>query len=102
MASAIINFVRVAAFLIVSASGIVSLYSAVNAMSVYTNLSVFTAGLLVLGFAIVVAPFFCFIAGYGMVYYLDRPVRDAILITAPVLVAWCVAALRLLRQKLEP
>ena len=100
MASAIISLVKVAVFTIVVASGIVSLYAAVDAMSVYTDLNVFTAGLLVIVCAIVVAPLFCFVAGYGMVYYLDRPVRDAILITAPVLIAWCVAAVRLLRQQL--
>ena len=102
MASAIVNFAKVLAFLTISASGIVSLYAAVNAAAIYTNLTVFTAGLLVLVSAIVVAPLFCFIAGYGMVYYLDRPLRDAILITAPVLIAWCVSVARLLRQKLMP
>ncbi len=103
MAAAIITVARFTAFAIIAASAIVTLYAAVDAMAVYTDLSVFTAGLLILVCAVVAGPFFCFIAGYGLVYYLDFAVRDAILITAPVLIAWSVAVLRLARRKLgEP
>ena len=98
MASAIINVVKGLVFLIVAASGIVSLYAAVNAASIYTNLSVFVAGLLVIVTGVVVAPFFCFVAAYGMVYFLDQPLRIALVIVAPVLIVWSVVVLRLLRQ----
>ncbi len=94
MASLIIKFAKVVVFLAVVASAMVSLYSAVDAMAVHTDLSVFTSGLLVIIVGVPVGPLFCFVAGYGLVYFLGFPVWEAVLITAPVLIAWCVVAVR--------
>lgn len=84
------------AFLLVAASGIVSMYAAVNAFSVYSNLNVFISGLLVILLGIAVGPLFCFIAAYGLVYFSDRSVPFAVAVVAPVLVAWCANAVRLM------
>ena len=96
MAAAFISLTKVIVFVIVAASAIVSLYSAVNAMAIYTDVNVFFSGLAIVFFGVFVGPLFSFIAGYGFVYYLDRPVGHAILFTAPALIAWSIVAVRIL------
>ena len=96
MAAAFINLTKVIVFVVVAASAILSLYSAVNAMAIYTDVNVFFSGIILVFVGVLMAPLFCFIAGYGFVYYLDRPVGHAILFTAPALIAWSFVAVRTL------
>lgn len=98
MAAFIINAAKVVAFLTVSLSAIVSMYSAVNAVAIHSNFNVFFSGLLTVVSGVIFGPLFCYIAGYGMVRYLDQPVSEAVVIVAPTLLAWCFAAGRTLLQ----
>ena len=71
-----------------------SLYAAVNAAAVYSNVDVFLSGLAMIVIGVVLGPFFCFVAVYGMVFDLDLPAGQAVAITAPAFLAWCVMAWR--------
>ncbi len=90
------RFVIVAArgllLVIVAVSGIVSIYEATNATAVYTNHTLFTAGLMMVAAAALVNPLFCFIAIYGLVRYADVSLGLALTLTLPACIAWCVAA----------
>lgn len=95
MTAILTNLVKAIIFAAVSLSGIMSLYAATNAFSVYTNLDVFVSGLLVIGIAVLLNPLFCFIAGYGLVFYSDRTLPVAVAVVVPALVGWCAAVARL-------
>ncbi len=96
MTNAFINITKAIVFTVIAASAIVSLYAAVNALSVYTDIDVFLSGLVAIMIGVALGPLFCFIAVYGMVFYLDLPVGEAVVITAPAFVAWSFAAVRTL------
>ena len=96
MANAIIQFTKILVFLIVSASGIVALYAAIDAASVATDHSVFVAGMVIVLIGIAIGPLFCFIAVFGFVRYLGVPLVEALLLTAPIFLAWCFMAVRVL------
>ena len=96
MAAVIINATKAIVFLVVGASAIVSMYAAINATSIYTNIDVFFSGLLVIAIGVLLGPLFCFIAGYGMIYFLDLPAGEAAVIVLPAFLAWCFIAVRTL------
>ena len=96
MDTAVINIAKLAVFLVVTASVIVSLYAAVNAAAVATDVNVFVSGLAVIVVGVVLGPLFCFFAAYGLVFDLDLPVWEAVMIVAPTLLAWSAVAGRFL------
>lgn len=96
MSSFIISTTRVLLFAIVATSAIVSLYSAMNAVAVYTDHSSFTGGMLMIVAGVAINPLFCYVATYGLVRYLNMPLWEAMAITLPACLAWCVAATRTL------
>ncbi len=96
MASAIIAIAKSVVFLAVSVSAIVSLYAAMDAMAVYTDVNLFACGFLLIVIGVVLGPLFCFFAAYGLVLDLDVPLWQAVAIVAPVFLAWGVIAGRFL------
>ena len=96
MASLIIAVARLLVLGLVAMSAIVSMYAATNAVAVYTNHTVFTSGLMMVAAGALVNPLFCFLATYGLLRYSDVPVVEALALTLPACLAWCVAAARTL------
>ncbi len=96
MSSFVINLAKATLFGLVAMSAIVSLYSAINAIAVYSDHSVFVGGLAMVIAGVVINPLFCFIATYGLVRYVNVPLWEAVAITAPACLAWCTVATRTL------
>ena len=90
MSRFIISLAKVLVLAIVAISAIVSMYQATNAVAVYTEHTVFTSGLMMVVTAVLVNPLFCFIANYGLVRYADVPLAEALTLTLPACLAWCV------------
>ena len=96
MAAFVISLAKGVVFVLLAASAILSLYAATHAMAVYTDVDVFLSGLAMILVGVALGPLFCFIAAYGLVNFLDLPTWEAVVLVAPALAGWCVAAARAL------
>ena len=90
--SFIIGFTKLLGFLIVMASAITTFYAAVHTININSQIDVFFGGLLALLIGGVAGPLYCLISVYGLTHYIAYTPLGAILVTIPILLAWCYMA----------
>ena len=93
--SVVIGFTKLVGFILVVASAITTFYAAIHTININSQLDVFFAGLLALLIGVVAGPLYCLIGVYGLTHYVAYTPLGGILVTIPILLAWCYMAYQL-------
>ena len=93
--SVVIGFTKFVGFVLVVASAITTFYAAIHAININSQIDVFFAGLLALLIGVVTGPLYGVISVYGLTHYLAYTALGAILVTIPIMLAWCYMAYNL-------
>ena len=92
LGSAVVVFAKLVGFVLLVTSAIVTFYAAIHTININNHVNVFFAGLLAVLIGVVTGPLYCVISYYGLSRYLAITPLGALLLVAPVFLAWCYMA----------